>query len=98
LSPAQKIELRPGYQVPFATEIRKRTGMPTMAVGLITEAEHAESILADGDADMIALARGMLYNPRWAWHAARELGAERPYMPMQYERGHPTAPDRPRSR
>jgi len=89
MSPAQKIEIGPGYQVSFAAEIRRQTGMPVMAVGLITEPEQAESILADGDADMIAMARGLLFNPRWAWHAARTLGAPRPFMPPQYERGHP---------
>ena len=89
MSPAQKIDIRPGYQVPFAAEIRRQTGMPVMAVGLITQAEQAEGILADGDADMIAMARGLLYNPRWAWHAAQTLGADRPFMPPQYERCQP---------
>ncbi len=89
MSPAQKIDIRPGYQVPFAAEIRRQTGLPTMAVGLITQAEQAAAILADGDADMIAMARGLLFNPRWAWHAAQTLGAPRPFMPPQYERGHP---------
>ncbi len=75
LSPLQKITLGPGYQVPFARRIKSETGVTTMAVGLITEPRHADSILANGEADLIALARGMLYDPRWGWHAAAELGA-----------------------
>ena len=63
--------------------------MKTMAVGMITEPRQAEEVLQDGHADMVALARGFLYNPRWAWHAAHELGDPRPYMPVQYDRGHP---------
>lgn len=85
---AQKIELKPGYQAHFAEEIKRETGMPTMAVGMILEPDYAESLVADGSADMIALARGMLYNPRWAWHAAEALGAETAY-PVQYERSRP---------
>ncbi len=75
LSPLQKITLGAGYQVPFARGIKSETGVTTMAVGLITEPKHADSVLANGDADLIALARGMLYDPRWGWHAAAELGA-----------------------
>jgi NADPH2 dehydrogenase len=74
VSPKQKIPLSPGYQVPFAQAIRQATGVTTMAVGLITEARQAEEIVASGKADMVALARGMLYDPRWGWHAAAELG------------------------
>jgi 2,4-dienoyl-CoA reductase-like NADH-dependent reductase (Old Yellow Enzyme family) len=85
----QKIELKPGYQVPFAAEIRKKTGIATMAVGLVTDPVHAEAIIADGAADMVALARGLLYNPRWAWHASDVLNVERPYIPEQYFRGQP---------
>jgi 2,4-dienoyl-CoA reductase-like NADH-dependent reductase (Old Yellow Enzyme family) len=59
-----------------------------MAVGLITEAKQAEAIIASGQADMVALGRGMLFNPRWPWHAAMELG-EKVYYPPQYERSHP---------
>jgi NADPH2 dehydrogenase len=78
----------PGYQVPFAEQIRRETGLTTMAVGMITEARQAEAIVASGQADMVALARGMLYDPRWAWHAAAELGAEVTY-PNQYLRCQP---------
>jgi 2,4-dienoyl-CoA reductase-like NADH-dependent reductase (Old Yellow Enzyme family) len=75
VSPLQKIPLGPGYQVRFAEAVRKATGLTTVSVGLITEAAQAEEIVASGQADMVALARGMLYDPRWPWHAAAELGA-----------------------
>jgi len=88
VSPAQQIKLEPGYQVPMARAIKEATHMPTMAVGLITEAQQAENILQAGDADMIALARGMLYDPRWAWHAAAELGSTVD-APPQYWRCQP---------
>jgi NADPH2 dehydrogenase len=74
VSPGQKIPLGPGYQVPLAEAVRQATGLTTVAVGLITQARQAEDILSAGKADMIALARGMLYDPRWGWHAAAELG------------------------
>ncbi|TCT06737.1 NADH:flavin oxidoreductase/NADH oxidase [Aquabacter spiritensis] len=75
LSPAQQIAVSAGYQVPFADRIRQETGLPTLAVGLITDPAHAEEILTSGKADAIALARGILYDPRWPWHAAAALGA-----------------------
>ena len=87
--PEQKIELKPHYQVPFANQIRHKAGIATMAVGLITEPRQAEEILQTGQADLIALGRGMLFNPRWPWHAAMELGGEATYPP-QYERSHPS--------
>ena len=74
VSPRQKIPLGPGYQVSLADAIRKATGLATMAVGLITQARQAEEITASGKADLVALARGMFYDPRWGWHAAAELG------------------------
>ena len=64
----------PGFQAGYAREIRRDTGMPTVAVGMITDAHHAEAILRDGSADLIALARGLMDNPNWPLHAARELG------------------------
>ena len=76
LSPAQRIVAGPGYQVPFARTIRAETGLTTIAVGEITQARQAEEILGSGGADLIALARGILYDPRWPWHAAAELGAQ----------------------
>ena len=88
LSPQQQIPLQPGYQVPFAERIRLETGMPTIAVGLITEPEQAETIISSGQADMVALARGMLYDPRWPWHAAAQLGAQ-VVAPKQYLRSQP---------
>ena len=84
----QQIKLGAGYQVPFARAVREATGLPTMAVGLITEPAQAEQILVDGDADMVALARGMLWNPRWVWHAAAELGGQ-VTPPPQYGRSAP---------
>lgn len=75
ISPLQKIVLGPGYQVGFAQAIKEATGLATMAVGLITEPQQAEETVASGKADMVALARGMLYDPRWPWHAAADLGA-----------------------
>jgi 2,4-dienoyl-CoA reductase-like NADH-dependent reductase (Old Yellow Enzyme family) len=89
VSPKQKIPLGPGYQVPFAEAIKQATGVTTMAVGLITEARQAEEIIASGKADMVALARGMLYDPRWGWHAAAELGGQ-VEAPPQYWRSQPS--------
>jgi 2,4-dienoyl-CoA reductase-like NADH-dependent reductase (Old Yellow Enzyme family) len=89
VSPLQKIALGPGYQVPFAQAIREATGLVTIAVGLITEPKQAEEIVASGKADMVALARGMLYDPRWGWHAAAELGGH-VEAPPQYWRSQPS--------
>ena len=89
LDPRQKIPLAPGYQVPFAERVRREAGIATMAVGLIADPHQAEAIVATGRADLVALARGMMYDPRWAWHAAAALGAETAYAP-QYARAHPT--------
>ena len=76
LSPAQKITLGPGYQLPFARAIRQASGLATTAVGLITEAQQAEALLQAGDADLVALARAFLYQPRWGWQAAAALEAQ----------------------
>jgi 2,4-dienoyl-CoA reductase-like NADH-dependent reductase (Old Yellow Enzyme family) len=89
VSPLQKIPLGPGYQVPFAQAIREATGLVTIAVGLITEAKQAEEIIATAKADMVALARAMLYDPRWGWHAAAELGGQ-VFAPPQYWRSQPS--------
>jgi NADPH2 dehydrogenase len=89
VSPLQKIPLGPGYQVPLAQGVKQATGVTTMAVGLITEPKQAEDIVASGKADMVALARGMLYDPRWGWHAAAELGGE-VTAPPQYWRSQPS--------
>jgi NADPH2 dehydrogenase len=87
LSAQQKIAVGPGYQVPFAERI-KAAGVTTFAVGLITDARQAETIVAEGKADCVALARAILYDPRWPWHAAAELGAE-VEAPPQYWRSQP---------
>jgi 2,4-dienoyl-CoA reductase-like NADH-dependent reductase (Old Yellow Enzyme family) len=88
LSPLQKIPVGPGYQIEFAARIKQETSMPVIGVGLITEAKQAETIIQTGQADMVALARAMLYDPRWPWHAAAELGAS-VSAPPQYWRSQP---------
>ncbi len=88
LSPRQKIGLGPGYQVPFAEAVKQSTGVTTMAVGLITEARQAEEVIASGKAHLVALARAMLYDPRWPWHAAAQLHAS-VEAPPQYWRSQP---------
>jgi 2,4-dienoyl-CoA reductase-like NADH-dependent reductase (Old Yellow Enzyme family) len=88
VSPLQKIPVGPGYQVHFAERIKAETGMATVAVGLITDAAQAEAIIVSGQADAVALARAMLYDPRWPWHAAAQLGAQ-VAAPPQYWRSQP---------
>ncbi len=88
VDPAQKIPVAPGYQVPMARAVKASVGIPVVAVGLITEYDHAEAIVANGDADLVALARAMLYDPRWPWHAAAHLGAS-VKAPAQYLRSQP---------
>ncbi|PWF45021.1 NADH:flavin oxidoreductase/NADH oxidase [Massilia glaciei] len=88
VSTEQKIAAGPGYQIGFAERIKRECGMPTIGVGMITEAAQAERIVAGGQADMVALARAMLYDPRWPWHAAAELGAQ-VQAPPQYWRSQP---------
>jgi 2,4-dienoyl-CoA reductase-like NADH-dependent reductase (Old Yellow Enzyme family) len=80
-----RIPLGPGYQVPFAARVKHETSLPVAAVGLITEAEQAEKILSNGDADAVLLGRELLRNPSWARHAARELGGE-VHVPDPYHR------------
>ena len=84
------IPLQPGYQVPFAERIRREAGVASGAVGLITDPQHAQDIIAEGRADIVSLARGMLDDPRWPLHAAAVLGAEASW-PRQYERAAPRA-------
>ena len=86
--PDAKVPLGPGYQVPFAAAIREKAGVLTGAVGLITEPEQAEAIVADGKADIVLLAREMLRDPHWPLHAAQALGAEVRW-PDQYLRARP---------
>lgn len=85
----QQIPVGPGYQVPLARAVRQAVGIPVIAVGLITEPEQAEAIVATGDADMVALARTVLYDPRWPWHAAARLGAS-VSAPPQFWRSQPS--------
>ncbi|MFO1350282.1 MAG: NADH:flavin oxidoreductase/NADH oxidase [Gammaproteobacteria bacterium] len=82
VDPRQKIPLGPGYQVPFAARVRAEAAIPTWAVGMISEPRQAEAIVASGQADIVAIARAMMYNPRWAWHAATELGVATAYSRM----------------
>ncbi len=88
ISPLQKIPVEPGYQVAFAARIKRETGLPTIAVGLITDAHQADAIIEQGEADMVALARAILFDPRWPWHAAAALGAQ-VTAPPQYWRSQP---------
>ena len=88
LSPAQKIPVGPSYQVPLARAVKQAVNIPVIAVGLITDFEQAEAIIGTGDADLIALARTVLYDPRWPWHAAAHLGAK-VRAPDQYLRSQP---------
>lgn len=92
LTPAQKVPVGPNYQVPLARAVKAAVKMPVVAVGLITEYEQAEAIVGTGDADLVALARAVLYDPRWPWHAAAHFGAH-VKAPNQYLRSNPhTAP------
>ncbi|MFF7202844.1 NADH:flavin oxidoreductase/NADH oxidase [Streptomyces sp. NPDC008141] len=84
-APRVTIPTGPGYQVPFAARVRAETGLPVAAVGMITDAEQAEKIIANGEADAVLLGRELLRNPSWARHAARELGGEI-RVPEQYLR------------
>lgn len=84
-SAAQKIKVEPGYQVPFAEQIKKETGLPVGAVGLITSPKQAEEILEKKQADLIFMAREFLREPNWVLKAASELGVDVEW-PVQYER------------
>ncbi|GAA3594708.1 NADH:flavin oxidoreductase/NADH oxidase [Kineosporia mesophila] len=84
--PDQKITVGPGYQVPFAAKVKQASGLPTAAVGLITEPKQAEQVLAEGSADAVLLARVLLREPSWPQRAAAELGDDLPWPP-QYVRG-----------
>ncbi|MGB4059773.1 MAG: NADH:flavin oxidoreductase/NADH oxidase [Burkholderiaceae bacterium] len=84
VSPQQKIPVGPGYQLPLARQVGKASGLTTFGVGLITQAAQAETALQNGDADLVALARAFLYNPRWGWQAAAELGGTVQAMPAYW--------------
>ena len=89
IDPRQKIPFAPGYNVEFARRAKIQAGITAISVGMITRAQQAERIIASGDADMVALARAAMDDPRWVWHAARELGTQTKY-PKNYQRCHPT--------
>ena len=88
LDARQQIPVGPSYQVPLARDVKHAVTMPVVAVGMITEFEQAEAIVGTGDADLIAIARGALYDPRWPWHAAAALGGQIK-APPQYLRSQP---------
>ena len=88
LVPHQRIKIEPGYQVAFAAKVKLAVPIAVRAVGMIADPDQAESILASGKADMVALGRGLLDNPRWVWHAAERFGVKIDY-PRQYARSHP---------
>ena len=88
LTSAQQIPVGPSYQIPLARDVKQAVSTPVVAVGMITEFEQAEAIVGTGDADLIAIARGALYDPRWPWHAAAALGGT-VKAPLQYLRSQP---------
>jgi len=96
-APGQKITLGPGYHVPFSARVRREAGIKTWAVGLITEPEQAEKIIASGEADCTAHARPFLLDPRWAWNAARTLGVETPPLPLPAARATTILPFKPQT-
>jgi 2,4-dienoyl-CoA reductase-like NADH-dependent reductase (Old Yellow Enzyme family) len=83
--PQMRVPPTPGYQVPMAARVRAEAGVTTRTVGLIVEPAQAEAIVASGQADFVALARALLDDPRWVWHAAERLGGKVAYPP-QYAR------------
>jgi 2,4-dienoyl-CoA reductase-like NADH-dependent reductase (Old Yellow Enzyme family) len=87
ITEAQQIKLGEGYQVRFAQQIKAQAQVPTMAVGMIYDPQHAEALIRDGHADLVALARGLLFDPHWALRAAAVLGAQTA-SPPQYERAY----------
>ena len=92
---AQKIPVKPGYHVAFSARIRKEAGIKTWAVGVITEPDQAEAIIAAGQADCTAHARAFLLDPRWGWNAARALGVETPPLPLPAVRATTILPFKP---
>lgn len=82
LHSSQDIPVAPGYQVPHARAVKAAVNVPVVAVGLITEPTHADAIVAAGDADLIGLARTIVYDPRWPWHAAAALGGQASAAPQ----------------
>jgi 2,4-dienoyl-CoA reductase-like NADH-dependent reductase (Old Yellow Enzyme family) len=88
LSPLARMKVEPNYQVGFASQVRQNVPIAVRAVGMIADPEQAEEIVASGKADMVAMARAFLDNPRWVWHAAERFGIKLDYPP-QYSRARP---------
>src|SRR5437588_321891 len=88
LVPHARVKVAPGYQVPYAAHVKKSVSINVRAVGMIADPEQAEEIIASGKADMVAMARAFLDNPRWVWHAAERFGVKLDYPPP-YARSHP---------
>jgi 2,4-dienoyl-CoA reductase-like NADH-dependent reductase (Old Yellow Enzyme family) len=86
LPPSGRTRPPQGFQVPFASRIRREAGIASMAVGLITEPQFADQVIRKGDADLIAIAREFMANPNWAFHAAQALGVEKAFdlLPRDY--------------
>ncbi len=90
VAPGMKLpKIEPGYMVHFAERIKKEVDIHTMAVGLIVKPEQANAIIAEGQADMVAIGRAFIDDPRWAWHAAVALGEENPPIPSPWQRVNP---------
>jgi 2,4-dienoyl-CoA reductase-like NADH-dependent reductase (Old Yellow Enzyme family) len=88
LSPLARMKVEPNYQVPFAEKVKKAVDINVRAVGMIADPVQAEEIVASGKADMVAMARAFLDNPRWVWHAAERFGVKLDYPPP-YSRSRP---------
>jgi 2,4-dienoyl-CoA reductase-like NADH-dependent reductase (Old Yellow Enzyme family) len=90
----QEIVVGPGYQVPFAERIRRDAGVATGAVGLITQAAQADTIIRAGQADVVLVARELLRDPYWPLHAADQLDQVVPWPPQYLRAAHRTTPSR----
>jgi 2,4-dienoyl-CoA reductase-like NADH-dependent reductase (Old Yellow Enzyme family) len=88
ISPDSRWPTDPGFNVPVAEKVRRESGIAVRVVGMIANAKQAEALIAEGKADMVAMARAFLDDPHWAWHAAQTLGAE-VARPVQYARSAP---------
>jgi 2,4-dienoyl-CoA reductase-like NADH-dependent reductase (Old Yellow Enzyme family) len=88
ITPDSRAPTDPGYNVPLAEQVRRESGLPVRAVGMIVSAKQADAIVAEGKADMIAMARAFLDDPHWGWHAAQALSAD-VARPVQYARSAP---------
>jgi len=90
VAPGMKLpKIEPGYMVHFAERIKREVDIKTMAVGLIVKPEQANHIIESGQADMVAIGRAFIDDPRWAWHAAVALGEENPPIPPPWQRVNP---------